>query len=102
MSFPALPRAADLAAPGPAALIVVGVDWCGHCQTFKKDLKNFALPPGVNKVYWVDGDNDARAQSWKIDGYPTTFYKPSSGGLYKHAGDRSNASINRFISSLER
>ena len=101
MSFPPLPRSRDLASPGPAALVVVGVDWCGHCQTLKHDLRNYTLPRGV-RVYWVDGDTDARAQGWNIDGYPTIMYNASQGGLWKHTGARTQAGITRLINSVER
>lgn len=58
-------------------------------------------PKIPTRVYGVNGDEDARTQEWKIDGYPTLLYRPRSGGLYKYDGDRSLQSINTFINALE-
>jgi thiol-disulfide isomerase/thioredoxin len=33
-----LPKEFDPSRPGPAALIVVMVDWCGYCREFKPQL----------------------------------------------------------------
>ena len=95
----ALPLNFDAASRGPPALIVVGVQWCGHCQQFKPELESWSL--GGVRVYWVDGDNDARAQNWKVDGYPTILYRPSAGGLYKYNGPRTLQGVKRFIAALE-
>lgn len=95
-----LPSSFNASTPGPQALIVVGVDWCGHCQKFKPELK--AMEPKLHaRVYWVDGDRDKRATQWGVDGYPAIFYKASKGGLYKYNGQRSFNGIQRFIDSVE-
>jgi hypothetical protein len=53
------------------------------------------------RVYWVDGDTDPRVKEWKVDGYPSVYYRASSGGLYKYEGDRTARGITRFIKSIE-
>lgn len=85
--------------PGPAALIVVGVDWCGHCQDLKPALRTWKFKN--TKVYWVDGDKDPRVKDWKIDGYPTIMYHPTGGRLYKYNGTRDAQGVGKFIRSLE-
>jgi hypothetical protein len=85
---------------GPAALIVVGTEWCGHCKQFKPELNSWKFGSGT-KVYWADGDSDPRTKNWKIDGYPTILYKPSTGGLFKYTGSRDLPGVKRFIASLE-
>ncbi len=101
MHFRTLPSTFKPALPGPEALIVVGVDWCGHCQSFKPELKKIEsrLHP---RVYWVDGDKDSRARKWGVDGYPTILYHASAGGLYKYDGPRNLQGIERFVDSVER
>jgi hypothetical protein len=94
-----LPDSFNAARPGPAALIVVGVTWCGHCQEFKPELASWNLPN--TRVYWVDGDDDPRTQAWNIDGYPTILYHPTTGGLYKYNGSRDIQGVRKFIRSLE-
>lgn len=95
-----LPTSFNAALPGPQALIVVGVDWCGHCQRFKPELE--AMEPRLHaRVYWVDGDRDPRVKQWKIDGYPTILYKKSGGGMYRYNGQRTLEGIRRFIDSME-
>lgn len=99
MSLRSLPSTFNPARPGPAALVVVGVDWCGYCQEFKPQLAHMQSQLKA-RVYWVDGDADPRVQKWNIDGYPTILYKASDGGLYKYNGARDLRSINKFIASL--
>ena len=100
MSFRSFPKSADVARPGPPALIVIGTDWCGFCQQFKPELK--AMERQLTcKIYWVDGDSDPRAKAWKVDGYPTVMYHPSAGGLYRFDGQRTLNGIRKFIDSLE-
>lgn len=100
MSFRSLPSSFNVAYPGPQALIAVGTDWCGYCRQFKPELKAMEPELGV-RVYWVDGDSDPRVQDWKVDGYPSVYYKASEGGLYKYEGDRTARGIQRFIASIE-
>lgn len=54
------------------------------------------------RVYKVNGDEDIRAQQWNVTGYPTLLYRPTTGGLYKYNGARTQEGINAFIRSLER
>jgi len=58
-----------------ATLLLVYADWCGHCQTFKKDIwKNLSSVPN-RKVAMAQINESVLAQSpfadLKIDGYPT-------------------------------
>lgn len=103
MSLRSLPSNANVARPGPRALIAVGAEWCGYCRQFKPELKGMErqlADLGV-RVYWVDGDSDARTKDWDVDGYPSVYYKASGGGLYKYNGDRTLQGIVRFIKSIE-
>jgi len=98
--FRSLPSNFDPARPGPQALIVVGVEWCGYCQQFKPELK--AMEKKLTaRVYWVDGDADPRPKSWGVQGFPTVLYHASGGGLYKYNGERTRRGIERFVESIE-
>lgn len=99
--FRSLPQSFRPSRSGPAALILVYAEWCGFCQEFMPALKKMESNIAA-RVYGVNGDEDARTQQWKIEGYPTLLYRPRQGGLYKYEGDRSLQSINAFINSLER
>ena len=100
-SFRSLPKSFDAASPGPKALILVTVEWCGYCQQFKPELKNMESKLSA-RVYNVDGDADPRVADWQVDGYPMILYHASRGGLYKHTGPRTLQGIERFIASAER
>jgi hypothetical protein len=99
--FRTLPSSFDPSLPGPRALIAVGVEWCGYCSQFKPELKGWESRLRSTRVYWVDGDTDARAKRWGADGYPTVLYHASGGGLYKYGGQRTLEGIQRFIASIE-
>ena len=99
--FRSLPLEFDPARPGPAALIVVGTEWCGFCTQFKPELK--AMEPKLSaRVYWVDGDSDPRVKDWKVSGFPSVLYHAPRGGLYKFNGTRSLGGIERFIASIKK
>lgn len=58
-----------------ATLLLVYADWCGHCQTFKKDIwKNLSSVPN-RKVAMAQINESVLSQSpfadLKMDGYPT-------------------------------
>ena len=94
-----LPKEFDPSRPGPAALIVVMVDWCGYCREFKPQLDKMQkyLSP---RVYKIDGDADPRAREW-ASGYPTILYRASVGGLYRYDGPRTVLGIQKFADKVE-
>lgn len=100
MSLKSLPSTFDVSRPGPQAVIVVGVSWCGHCIQFKPQLAAMAPKLKVG-VYWVDGEQDPRVDAWKVEGYPTIYYHCSAGGLYKYDGPRTLEGIRGFIATVE-
>ena len=102
MMFRSLPTSFDPARPGPAALIVVGTEWCGFCTQFKPELKAMEPKLRTTRVYWVDGDSDPRVKEWKVSGFPSVLYHASEGGLYSYKGTRSLGGIRRFIASIEK
>ena len=58
-----------------STLLLIYADWCGHCQTFKKDIwKNLSRVPN-RKVGMAQINESVLAQSpfadLKIDGYPS-------------------------------
>jgi thiol-disulfide isomerase/thioredoxin len=103
-----LPSSFNARRPGPPALIVVGVDWCGYCQSLKPVLRNVETDlSGVGiKVYWVDGDVDANAgrmREWQVDGFPTILYKTSDNRFLRYPDNapRTANGIKRFIARVD-
>jgi len=97
-----LPRGFSVGAPGPAALIIVTVDWCSHCRDLKPKIPAIERALGSTaRVYTVDGDaQPARVREFGVDGFPTILYKATNGTLYTYNGPRDPRSIRSFIQSV--
>lgn len=95
-----------MVAIGPITVVLVYADWCGHCQTFKKNVwSNLTALPNrkVNlaSVHFDQLENTSQKDA-KIEGYPSVLVigndkKPAE--FKNENGERTNAMPN--ANSLE-
>jgi len=82
----------------PVVLVFIHADWCGHCQTFKPNWKDYKSIPG-RKVPMVSVNEKVLSKSpfanAKIDGYPSNvIYSPKDGSFAsfkKENGEETNS-----------
>ena len=82
----------------PVVLVFIHADWCGHCQTFKPNWKEYKTIPGRN-IPMVSVNEKMLSKSpfskAKIDGYPSNIiYSPKDGSFAtfkKENGEETNS-----------
>jgi len=79
---------------GPA-LIFVKADWCPHCRATKPEIdKAAAILGSVLPVYEVDSERHKDVvEDMGIDGFPTIFFRTSTGTLKRYNGERRGQKI---------
>lgn len=97
-----VPPRFSLSAPGAAALVAVGTEWCGFCKRAKPVLEDVKKAVGTMvNIYWLDADQQPKkAQSWGVDGYPTIFYKTKDGRAYRYDGQVTFDGLSNFMCTL--
>jgi thiol-disulfide isomerase/thioredoxin len=80
-----LPKLKAAMKNAPVMLVFIHADWCGHCQTFKPNWKEYKSTPGRN-IPMVSVNEKVLSKSpfsnAKIDGYPSNIiYSPKDGSL---------------------
>lgn len=92
-----IPSLENLIIAGPLTIVLVYADWCGHCQTFKKDMWNEVSEMPNKKINTASVHYDmvdkTSLKNAKIDGYPSlllvgTDKKPAT---FENEGVKTNA-----------
>jgi len=93
-----VPAFESLLGRGPMTIVLVHADWCGHCQTFKKNVWNKVPNSATNKINTASVHHDMLENTSlagsKLEGYPSLLLvgKDKKPAVYKNnEGNETNA-----------
>ncbi|KAL3844789.1 hypothetical protein ACJIZ3_002192 [Penstemon smallii] len=75
--------------------------WCGHCKELAPILDEVAIffekDPDVIIAKFDATANDVPSETFDVQGFPTLYFRSSSGNLLQYEGDRTKEDIIEFI-----
>lgn len=79
----------------PTAVLFVSASWCPHCKNTRPEMMRAARIMGsVVPVYEIDSErNKDVVAELKVSGFPTIFFRNSSGRLTQYRGERQGQKI---------
>lgn len=97
-------KLAELLKEHKVVLVLVYADWCGHCQTFKKDVwsKLSTMPNRKVPMAQVNADvlDETSLPKENVDGYPTVMVVGNDGKA-TNIDDSRNLSMMKSIASAD-
>jgi thiol-disulfide isomerase/thioredoxin len=87
-------------AKGTGGLLMISVNWCGHCKRTLPILKEVSEKLGsAFPIFKLDADINKKAvNTLNVDGFPTIFYIDRNGKIGKtFSGDRT---IGGFLNGI--
>ena len=73
----------------PVGMIMIGANWCGHCQSLKPTWKQLYKETKGHTIAAIDAEKDKElVYMLGVSGYPTILIVGNNGKLKEYSGTR--------------